>query len=431
MTHVIYSVLLLQIYNMENVIQVQDIIKASYRLNGIVSESPLQKNLNLSDKFGANVYLKREDLQIVRSYKIRGAYNLMVNLSQEERKKGVVCASAGNHAQGFAYSCHLLGIKGKIYMPTTTPSQKINRVKYLGKEKVTIVLFGDSFDAANAEALLCSQETGMTLVPPFDHQLIIEGQGTVGVEILNQFKGQIDYLFIPIGGGGLSSGVGSFFKKISPETKIIGVEPENADSMKRSVEKGTLVTLDYLDTFVDGAAVKRAGTLNFEICKQVLDDICIVAPGSLCSYILKLYNEDAIVVEPAGVLSIAALDLYADKIKGKNVVCVVSGGNNDIERMPDIKERSLIYEGLKHYFIVQFPQRAGALLEFVSNVLGPNDSITYFEYGTKQKRNSGAALVGIELKNREDYKSLIHRMNTQNFKYTVINKNPTLYNFLI
>jgi len=416
---------------LSTLIPVENIIKASYRLNGVIRETPLQHNLNLSEKYGASIYLKREDLQYVRSYKIRGAYNLMSQLSAEQHAKGAVCASAGNHAQGFAYSCKLLGIKGRIYMPTTTPSQKVKRVNYLGGDNVDIVLFGDTFDEANTEAIRFSQTNDVALIPPFDHPLIVEGQGTVAAEILKQIKGHVDYIFVPIGGGGLISGIGSYLKILSPDTKIIGVEPLGAPAMKEALSAGKVLTINNIDTFVDGAAVRRVGQINFDITQKVVSDICLVPEGEICSLILQLYNDDAIVAEPAGALSIAALSQYAPQIKGKNVVCIVSGGNNDIERMPDIKERSLIYEGLKHYFIIQFPQRPGALREFLDQVLSPNDNISYFEYAKRNSRTSGAALVGIELLYKKDYSALISRLKELHIAYTEINKNRTLFNFLL
>ncbi|MEZ4883466.1 MAG: threonine ammonia-lyase [Chitinophagales bacterium] len=415
----------------ERAVDVLNIIKASHRLNGIAVETPLQRNENLSDKYSANVFLKREDLQVVRSYKIRGAYNLMSNLTEEQAENGVVCASAGNHAQGFAYSCRLLGIHGKVYMPTPTPSQKIKRVVQLGKEMIEVVLVGDTFDDASAEALTYAKEHNKVVIPPFNHPLVIEGNGTVGYEILEQFNGHIDYLFLPIGGGGISSGVGTYMKSLSPNTKIIGVEPEGAPAMWEAFRQDKVVTLQNIDTFVDGAAVKRVGELNFGICKKVLDAIQLVPEGKICTFILDMYNDDAIVVEPAGALGIAAMDFYKEEIKGKNVVCLVSGGNNDIQRMPEIRERSLIYEGIKHYFIINFPQRAGALREFLDKVLGPNDSIAHFEYAKKNNRVKGPALVGIELEKKENYEMFLQRMNENNIEYTLVNENPSLFNYLI
>lgn len=411
--------------------QLQDITKAKINLNDVVLKTPLQKNLNLSEEFQANILLKREDLQAVRSYKIRGAYNKIAHLSKEELQNGVVCASAGNHAQGVAYSCRKLGIKGKIYMPTTTPKQKIRQVEMFGKDNVEVVIVGDTYDAADNAAKEDCLKTGMAFIHPFDDPQIIEGQATVGLEILQDSKAQIDYLFIPVGGGGLAAGVGAYFKQMNPQTKIIGVEPAGAPSMKKSFEAGKVTALENIDKFVDGAAVQKVGEITFEICRQVIDDIVTVAEGRICTKILELYNRDAIVIEPAGALSITALDQYRDKIKGKNVVCIVSGSNNDITRTEEIKERSLLYEGLKHYFIVRFPQRAGALRTFVDVVLGPTDDVTHFEYSKKTNREKGPAVIGIEVQKKEDYFGLVQRMEENGFVYVYLNEKPDLFQFLI
>ena len=408
-----------------------DVMYAEHTLSEILSPTPLIHNRTLSERYGAEVQLKREDLQVVRSYKIRGAYNKIRSLSTEQTERGIVCASAGNHAQGVAFSCNKLGIKGKIFMPVTTPKQKINQVKMFGGEAVEVVLAGDTFDQANAAAIEACEKEGKTFIPPFKDEKIIEGQGTVGLETLQQSRTAIDYIFVPIGGGGLASGIGSVMKQMSPQTKVIGVEPAGAAGMKLSFERGEVTSLDHIEKFVDGAAVQRVGDLTFDVCREVLDDIVVIPEGKVCTTILELYNFDAIVVEPAGALSISALDYYRDQIKGKNVVCVVSGSNNDIVRMEDIKERSLLYEGLKHYFVVRFPQRAGALHNFVTNVLGPHDDITYFEYKKKTNREKGPVLIGIELQNPDDFAALTERMLANNIDYQYLNANPTLFEFLI
>lgn len=408
-----------------------DVMTAEHTLAEILNPTPLMHNRNLSERYGAEVMLKREDLQMVRSYKIRGAYNKIRSLTPEQTASGIVCASAGNHAQGVALSCNRLGIAGKIFMPVTTPKQKINQVKMFGGEFVEVVLTGDTFDEANAAAVETCEREGKTFIPPFNDPRIIEGQGTVGLEILQQSRTAVDYIFVPIGGGGLASGIGSVYKQMSPQTKIIGVEPAGAAGMKLSFERGEVTELDRVDKFVDGAAVQRVGDLTFDICRQVLDDIVVVPEGKVCTTILSLYNFDAIVAEPAGALSISALDLYRDKIAGKNVVCVVSGSNNDIVRMEDIKERSLLYEGLKHYFVVRFPQRAGALQNFVSNVLGPHDDITHFEYKKKTNREKGPVLIGIELQSPDDFEGLTARMKSHGIDYEYLNDNPNLFEFLI
>jgi threonine dehydratase len=409
---------------------VLDYAQAAERLKKVVNRTPLSFNQNLSRKYKCNVYLKREDLQVVRSYKLRGAYNMMSSLAPDQLQKGVVCASAGNHAQGFAYSCKKLNVKGVVFMPIITPNQKVHQTKMFGEEFVEVKLTGDTFDDCAVAAKKYTLENGMVFIPPFDDYKIIEGQATVGVEIL-QDQPQIDYLFIPVGGGGLSAGVGSYFKIFSPQTKVIGVEPAGAPAMYESKLAGKPITLETIDRFVDGAAVKRVGDITFSICKEVLHDVHLVAEGKVCTTILKLYNEDAIVVEPAGALSIAVLDDYAEEIKGKNIVCIVSGSNNDIDRMQEIKERSLQFEGLKHYFLVRFAQRPGALKEFVNHVLGPDDDITRFEYMQKHNKETGPALVGIELKERRDYDILIKNMERFQINYTELNKNDNLFGYLV
>ena len=324
-----------------------------------------------------------------------------------------------------------MGIKGYIYMPETTPKQKIQQVRMFGEDNVEIILTGDNFDAANKSAREFAQKEGKTFIPPFDDPQIIEGQATIGMEILQECKGVPDYIFVPIGGGGLASGVGACIKQMSPSTKIIGVEPAGAAGMKCSLEAGKVTTLDKVDNFVDGAAVRRVGDYTFEICKKVLDDIVVVPEGAVCSTILEMYNRNAIVVEPAGALSVAALDFYAEKIKGKNVVCVISGSNNDITRMEEIRERSLLYSGLKHYFIIRMAQRSGALLSFVRDVLGPKDDITYFSYIKKTNREQGPIIIGIELSSPGDFEPLIHRMEANGIVYEYLNNNSDLFEFLI
>ena len=412
-----------------NVFQL-DFSGAYARLKDVVKKTPLTYNHNLSRKYGCDVYLKREDLQIVRSYKLRGAYNMMSLLPSNQLAKGVVCASAGNHAQGFAYSCKKLNVQGVVFMPIITPNQKVSQTKMFGEGFVEVKLVGDTFDDCAVAAKKYTEEHGLTFIPPFDNVRIIEGQSTVGIEILEEQQ-NIDFVFLPVGGGGLSAGVGAYFKTFAPQTKIIGVEPEGAPSMLTAIKAGQPVKLDNIDSFVDGAAVKRVGDATFEICKQVIDDMHLVPEGKICSTILKLYNEEAIVVEPAGAISVAALDDYADQIKGKKIVCIVSGSNNDIERMQEIKERSLQYEGLKHYFLIRFAQRPGALKEFVNQVLGPTDNITRFEYMQKNKKDSAPALVVVELQSPENYQVLIDNMKSYNINYTALNKNDNVFAYLV
>lgn len=415
----------------DRIVGMEDIVRAHHVLREVIVRTPLQLDAVLSAKYGCNVYLKREDLQIVRSFKIRGAYNMIRSLSAEDRAKGIVCASAGNHAQGVAYSCKALGIKGKVFMPSTTPNQKIKQVRRFGGEFVEVILKGDTFDDAYDEALQACIDHSMTLIHPFDEPRIIAGNGTIAMEVMESLDKPADFVFVTIGGGGLAAGVATYVKTVSPATKVIGVEPSGAASMSEALQCGEVVTLAEINKFVDGAAVKRVGGLTYDICARHLDDVVKVPEGKACTTILELYNENAIVVEPAGSLPIAALDMYREQLRGKTVVCIVSGGNNDIDRMQEIKERSLIYEGLKHYFMINFPQRAGALKEFLAEVLGPDDDITRFEYTKKNDKENGPALVGIELFQREDYEPLIERMKQKGVNYTEINKEPNLYNMLI
>jgi len=415
----------------ERKIHVEDILIAYQQLKDIVSHTPLQKNELLSEKYECNVYLKREDLQHVRSFKLRGAYYKIKTIENEAREKGVVCASAGNHAQGVAFACRHLGIKGKIFMPQTTPKQKVRQVQMFGRENVETILTGDTFDDSYNEALACAEKDGSSFIHPSDDEKVIAGQGTIAVEILNDIEEPIDYVFASIGGGGLMAGLSTYLHTVSPTTKLVGVEPEGAASMKTSIKNNAVTTLEQIDKFVDGAAVKRVGQKTFKTCQKFVSDLVLVPEGKVCTAILDLYNEHAIVVEPAGALPIAALDFYKEKIKGKSVVCVVSGGNNDISRMQEIKEKSLIYEGFLYYFIVNFPQRAGALREFLDEVLGPEDDITTFEYTKKNNKENGPALVGIELKNPDDYHLLIARMDKKGFPYTEVNKDRNLFHLLI
>jgi threonine dehydratase len=355
----------------------------------------------------------------------------MASLTASELVNGVVCASAGNHAQGVAYSCFLKKIKGVVFMPTPTPKQKVEQVKMFGGSWIEIILVGDSFDDAfnNANAYCTSHK--MCFIHPFDDMKVIEGQATIALELLEQSTEAIDYLFLPVGGGGLASGVSSVFKLLSPKTKIIGVEPLGAHSMSTSIQNGVNTKLEEIDKFIDGASVQRVGDLNFQFCSKNLDEMVTVHEGKVCQTILDLYNKDAIVVEPAGALSVAVLDQFKNEIKGKNVVCLISGSNNDITRTEEIKERALLYAGVKHYFVIRFPQRAGALKEFVAEVLGPKDDITHFEYSKKHNRNMGPAVIGIELGGEETIEAIKDRMVERNFFGEYLNENPDLFQLLV
>jgi len=410
----------------------ESVIQARKSIENVVNYTPLQYSTRLSEKFDAHIYLKREDLQPVRSYKLRGAYHKIKTLFNEGRtSEGIVCASAGNHAQGVAFSCKQLQIKGTIFMPVTTPKQKLEQVEMFGGHFVDIKLFGDTFDASKNAALDFSETFGAAFIHPFDDVQIIEGQATVALEILEQKKEATDFVFIPIGGGGLASGISTVFKQLSAETQLIGVEPKGGPSMKTSIENKINTELTEIDSFVDGAAVKKVGDLTFEICRNTLSGCISVDEGKICETILQLYNKDAIVLEPAGALSISALEQYKTQIRGKSVVCIVSGSNNDITRMEEIKERALLYNGLKHYFMVKFPQRPGALKDFVLNVLGTNDDITHFEYTKKNSRETALAIVGIELSDPSDFEGLRQRMQNLDYFESYLNENPDVLNMLV
>jgi threonine dehydratase len=409
-----------------------DVQNAQKRLEHAVLHTPLMRNRNFSTQHNANIFLKREDMQVVRSYKIRGAYNKISQLEAQEKEKGIVCASAGNHAQGVALACAELSIRGVIFMPLTTPKQKVTQVKLFGNEWIEIRLEGDSFDDASKAAKEFCMIHGSTFVHPFDDKDIIAGQGTVGLEILEDSTAPIDILLVPIGGGGLAAGISVVFNALSPTTRIIGVEPAGAPSMKTSLMNQVNTTLEKIDTFVDGASVKRIGELNFEICQKSLEDVLLVPEGKVCTTILQLYNSEGIIVEPAGALTLAALDLLdPEDLKGKNVVCIVSGSNNDITRTEEIKERSMVYEGLKHYFLVEFPQRPGALKEFVTDVISDTDDITFFQFSKKNNRENGPAVVGIELKESKHFEELVVRMNQKSIDFTYLNDTPLLLTQLI
>ncbi|MGI8419609.1 MAG: threonine ammonia-lyase IlvA [Candidatus Levyibacteriota bacterium] len=407
--------------------QVED---AALRISKLIRETPLQYSSRLSQKYHANIYIKREDLQEVRSFKIRGAYNKISSLNEAEKKRGIVCASAGNHAQGVARSCFELKIKGAIFMPRITPTQKMDKVKQFGGEYITVHLTGEIFDDAYTASVEYGKKEKAVYIHPFDDTDVIAGQGTVGKEICQQLE-NIDVVVVPIGGGGLISGVGSYLKSKNPYISVVGCEPQGAASMKKALHHGEVTKLEKIDPFVDGAAVMKVGGITYEICTNIIDDIVVIPEGKVCTTMIELYQSDGIIAEPAGALSIAALDNIANVIKNKTVVCILSGGNNDILRYPDIMERSLVYLGLKHYFIIQFAQKPGQLRGFLNEALGPNDDIVLFEYVKKTNREKGPALVGIELKKKTDLKPLMEKMDTMQLRYRKIESEDIVYNLLV
>lgn len=411
-----------------------DIDAAAERISVAVAPTPLEHSPRLSALVGANVYLKREDLTRVRSFKLRGAYNAMAQLDAAERAAGVVTASAGNHAQGVAYACRVMGIQGRIYVPTRTPKQKRDRIRIHGGDSVELIGVGDTFDAAAAAAADDAIRTGATMIPPFDDARTAAGQGTIAREVLEQLDGDLDVVLVPVGGGGLIAGVAAYLRERSPRTSIVGVEPAGAASMTAALVAGGPVTLPEVEPFVDGAAVKRIGDVPYAVVSELGAEVVshsslpLVATlrreglgrapfgmtqideGALCTTMLDLYQNEGIIAEPAGALSVAALESISVQ-PGANVVCLVSGGNNDVSRYGEIIERSLVHRGLKHYFLVDFPQEPGALRRFLDEVLGPDDDITLFEYVKRNNRETGAALVGIELGAAEDLSALLNRMD--------------------
>lgn len=412
-------------------ITIKNIDQAAKKLEGVAQKTPLQYSKRLSNIFKANIYFKREDLQEVRSFKIRGAYNKMCSLTSAEKKRGVVTASAGNHAQGVAFSCSTLKIKGTIFMPVVTPNQKIEKVKHFSGGYVDIRLVGNTFDEASLASQLFCEEQHAIFVHPFDDPHTIAGQGTVAKEIYDELEGKVDYVLVCIGGGGLISGIATYLKEKSKKIQIIGVEPGGAAGMHKSLTNGKVTTLDTIDTFVDGAAVKTVGQLTYDTCKKNVAKIITVPEGKVCMVMVDLYQNEGIVAEPAGAVSISGLSEIRDEIKGKTVVCVLSGGNNDILRYPEIMEKSLTYQGRKHYFVIEFAQKPGQLRNFLDNALGPNDDIVRFEYIKKTNKEKGPALVGIELKDKKDFKPLVERMKKIELNFREISSRDLMYHYLV
>ncbi len=407
-----------------------DIKKAGKVLSGVVKKTPLQRIERLSEKFQAEVFFKREDLQPIRSYKLRGAYFKISCLSDGEKRKGVVCASAGNHAQGVAFACFQNKIKGVVFMPSTTPAQKVERVKYFGKEFVKIRLEGDEFSQAYEIAEDFCRKNNMIFIHPFDDPLVVAGQGTIGIEIFEDLP-DVDYVFVPVGGGGLLAGVSVALKSLRPEVKIFGVEPEGADSLYQSLKVGSRVCLPKVDNFVDGVAVKQVGEIGFEIAKRFVDDVFVSPEGKVAQTMIDLYQAEGIIAEPAGSLAVSILDSASEMIRGKRVVCIISGGNNDLLRYPEILERSLVYQGKKRYFLIEFYQKPGQLKRFVNNVLGADDDIVFFEYVKKNNKEKGPALVGIEFRRKKDADLMIDRLRKYGFKYKELTQEDMSYYLLI
>lgn len=407
-----------------------DIDAAAARLEGIANRTPLQMSHRLSAESGANILLKREDLQPVRSYKIRGAYNLISQLTPEQREAGVICASAGNHGQGVALACATLGVQAMIFVPTTTPRQKRERMIALGGEHVKLMVTGDTYDDSSRSAREAADQFGMVMVPAFDDPRTIAGQGTVAREIVDQLGEAPDVVIVPVGGGGMISGVTTWLAEHCPDTKVIGVEPEGAPCLQAALAAGKRVELESIDTFVDGAAVRKIGETPFAIMSNQPAELYSVPEGRVCSEMLQLYQVDGIIAEPAGALATSVLGQWNPE-PDQTVVAILSGGNNDVSRYAEVIERALIYEGRKHYFLVNFPQEPGALRRFLEEVLGPGDDITHFEYVKKNNRELGPALVGLELSSKDDFAALLERIAGSNIDIEMVDPQSPTFRYLI
>ena len=409
---------------------------ATISLKGVSTLTPLQRIDRLSQATGAEVWVKREDLQPVRSYKLRGAYTLMSQLSQAEREAGVVCASAGNHGQGVAWSCAKLGINARIFIPSTTPRQKRDRMIALGQGHIELVIGGDTYDEASARAKQAVEQDGATLVPAFDDLRTAAGQGTLAAEIVEQLGKAPDVVLVPVGGGGLLAGLGAWFRTHHPATRLVGVEPAGAPCMIEALAAGEPVALSPIDTFIDGAAVSRAGDLTLPLVQQIAPDMIAVPEGQVCTEMLAMYQVEGIIAEPAGALANAALstdsvDTAITVEPGQSVVSIVSGGNNDVSRYAEIVERSLLHRGRKHYMLVSFPQEPGALRRFLDEVLGPQDDIVHFEYVKRSNRDTGPALVGIELANAFDLNGLMARLADSPVEAELLASDSSMLRFLV
>ncbi|WP_448638693.1 threonine ammonia-lyase IlvA [Geodermatophilus sp. URMC 63] len=409
-----------------------DVRDAVGRLAGVAERTPLQRNERLSTLTGADVWLKREDLQVGRSYKVRGAYNTISRLDTGAREAGVVCASAGNHGQGVAYACRALGVRGAVFVPGTTPRQKRARIQALGGEMVELVVTGDTYDDAAAAAVARARSTGATLVPAFDAWPVVVGQATVAVEVLEQLGRAPDVVVLPLGGGGLLAGCGTWLRQASPGTRLVGVEPAGAASMAAALAAGRPVELPAIDTFVDGAAVRRAGAVTYPLVRDSGAELVAVPEGQVCTEMLELYQVDGVIAEPAGALAAAALTGGAVRVEpGQTVVCLLSGGNNDVSRYAEVIERSLVQQGLKHYFLVDFPQEPGALRRFLDDVLGPEDDIVLFEYVKRDNRETGAALTGIELGCAGSLPGLLERTQASPLRIQHLDPDSPAYRYLV
>ncbi|MEW2501311.1 threonine ammonia-lyase IlvA [Amycolatopsis sp. NPDC047767] len=412
-------------------VSAQMVEQAAERLTGVVTRTPLEPNARLSSRVDARVWLKREDQQTVRSYKIRGAYNFIVQLDEATRSRGVVCASAGNHAQGVAYACRRLGANGRVYVPGTTPRQKRERIATLGGAHIEVIVVGETYEDAFAAANDDAQRTGATLVPAFDDPRTVAGQGTVALEVVDQLGFVPDVLVVPVGGGGLLAGIATWVRERHPEIRVVGVEPAGAMCMAAALEAGEPVRIDAVDSFVDGAAVREAGGVTYPLVRDSGAELTSVPEGAVCTEMLAMYQADGVIAEPAGALASAALGTTVLVEPEQTVVCIVSGGNNDVSRYSEILERSLMHEGLKHYFLVSFPQEPGALRRFLDEILGPEDDVTRFEYVKRNNRELGPALIGIEIPRPAELPGLLKRLEASPLQVEQVEPGSPLFHFLL
>ncbi|MEQ6901994.1 threonine ammonia-lyase IlvA [Nocardioides sp. YIM 152588] len=417
-----------------------DVDRAAATLDGVLGATPLQRAPRLSALTGLDVRFKREDLTPVRSYKVRGAFSVLAGLSADERARGVTCASAGNHAQGVAFACARAGVRATIFLPRTTPRQKRDRVAALGGDVVDVVIAGDAYDDSAVAAAEFAAASGATVIPAFDHPGIVAGQGTVTAEIVAALAAEgtsLDGLVLPVGGAGLIAGALTYLAERAPDVRVVAAEPAGAASLAAALEAGRPVALEHVDPFVDGASVRRVGDVTHAVVEAARSRVAVtpvaVPEGLICVEMLDLYQVDGIIAEPAGALAAAALRLDEARSvfePGSTVVCVVSGGNNDVSRYADIVERALVFEGLKHYFLVEFPQEPGALRRFLDEVLGPDDDITLFEYVKRNNRETGPALVGIEMQHRDDLAGLLERMAESRLRVQRVDPDSPLFGFV-
>ncbi|MET7997233.1 threonine ammonia-lyase IlvA [Amycolatopsis sp. NPDC005232] len=412
-------------------VSAQMVEQAAERLTGVVTRTPLEPNARLSSRVDARVWLKREDQQTVRSYKIRGAYNFIVQLDEATRSRGVVCASAGNHAQGVAYACRRLGANGRVYVPGTTPRQKRERIATLGGAHIEVIVVGETYEDAFAAANDDAQRTGATLVPAFDDPRTVAGQGTVALEVVEQLGFVPDVLVVPVGGGGLLAGIATWVRERHPEIRVVGVEPAGAMCMAAALEAGKPVRIDAVDSFVDGAAVREAGGVTYPLVRDSGAELTSVPEGAVCTEMLAMYQADGVIAEPAGALASAALGTTVLVEPEQTVVCIVSGGNNDVSRYSEILERSLMHEGLKHYFLVSFPQEPGALRRFLDEILGPEDDVARFEYVKRNNRELGPALIGIEIPRPAELPGLLKRLEASPLQVEQVEPGSPLFHFLL